>query len=76
MDGLPGMRRGIETGKREDVKPVRKMVGPFAPEVMPRRSPTRLAFSQILMVLLAFCMGVVAQYGWRHASPQAQKCKA
>lgn len=31
MDGLPGLRRGLEAGKREKVVPLKKMVGPFAP---------------------------------------------
>ncbi len=76
MDGLPGMRRGVETAKRENVKPIKKMIGPFAPEVLPRRNPTRSALSQILIVLFAFFMGAVAQYGWWHLNPQSQTCKA
>ncbi|EMF15636.1 uncharacterized protein SEPMUDRAFT_147462 [Sphaerulina musiva SO2202] len=31
MDGLPGMQRGLDTGVREAVEPIVKMVGPFAP---------------------------------------------
>lgn len=31
MDGLPGMQRGVETGSRENVEPIRKMIGPYAP---------------------------------------------
>ena len=31
MDGLPGMRRALEAGKKEKVAPIKKMVGPLAP---------------------------------------------
>lgn len=32
MDGLPGMRRAVETGRKEGVVPIKKMVGPLALE--------------------------------------------
>jgi hypothetical protein len=31
MDGLPGMKKALEVGKRESVAPIKKMVGPLAP---------------------------------------------
>lgn len=31
MDGLPGMERGLETGAKEHVEPIHKMIGPHAP---------------------------------------------
>lgn len=31
IDGLPGMQRGLDTGARENVEPISKMIGPFAP---------------------------------------------
>lgn len=31
MDGLPGMQRGLETGAKEHVEPIHKMIGPYAP---------------------------------------------
>lgn len=31
IDGLPGMTKGIETGAREKVEPITKMIGPWAP---------------------------------------------
>lgn len=61
--------------KRENVKPIKKMIGPFAPEVAPRRNPTRSAASQIVMVLLAFMMGATAQYGWAYLHPDQRACK-
>jgi hypothetical protein len=32
MDGLPGMQRGQEAAKRENITPIKKMVGPLAPK--------------------------------------------
>lgn len=31
MDGLPGMQRGSQTAVTDGVKPIKKMVGPYAP---------------------------------------------
>lgn len=31
LDGLPGMAKAIETGARERVEPITKMIGPWAP---------------------------------------------
>lgn len=31
MDGLPGMKRGLDVGRREKITPLSKMVGPLAP---------------------------------------------
>ena len=61
MDGLLGMRRGVETAKRENVKPIKKMVGPFAPtSEYPRiritgHVPTKYL---IIVALLSFCLGI------------------
>ena len=63
MDGLPGMRRGVDTAKREQVKPIKKMVGPFAPNLEYPRTrvegqvPTLYL---IIVALLSFCMGIAA----------------
>ncbi|KAI1379946.1 hypothetical protein F4677DRAFT_299797 [Hypoxylon crocopeplum] len=32
IDGLPGMKRGLEAGRVYGIEPVKKMVGPFAPK--------------------------------------------
>jgi hypothetical protein len=32
VDGLPGMQRGQEVAKRENIAPIKKMVGPMAPK--------------------------------------------
>lgn len=74
MDGLPGMRRGVETSKRENVTPIKKMVGPYALEVRPRlRSrSTRDTVSLVGIVVLAFFAGAFAQYGWWYLNPQSQ----
>jgi hypothetical protein len=63
MDGLPGMRRAVEMAKKENVKPMKKMVGPFAPtSELPR---TRFAgqvpmLHLIIVAVLSFCMGIAA----------------
>ncbi|KIX92152.1 uncharacterized protein Z520_12145 [Fonsecaea multimorphosa CBS 102226] len=31
MDGLPGLQRGVNTAVTDNVKPIKKMVGPYAP---------------------------------------------
>jgi hypothetical protein len=63
MDGLPGMRRAVETAKKENVKPMKKMVGPFAPTAEhPRtRVPGLVPVLYLIIVaLLSFCMGITA----------------
>jgi hypothetical protein len=63
MDGLPGMRRGIETAKREDVKPIKKMVGPYGEMVnrmKARRVGTVSVWYLVIVALLSFCLGIVA----------------
>ncbi|CZT06493.1 uncharacterized protein RCO7_04290 [Rhynchosporium graminicola] len=66
IDGLPGLRRGVENGKREKVTPIKKMVGPYALEVRAkeRADHTRTKIAQFVVVLLAFCMGIFAQWAW------------
>jgi len=62
MDGLPGMWRGVETAKREQVKPIKKMVGPFAPSL---EAPRTRVVGQvpmlylIIVTLLSFSIGTV-----------------
>jgi hypothetical protein len=57
------MRRGVATGKSEAVKPIKKMVGPYAPINGERRRANRgftlahLIFAVLVGVL--GCMGVV-----------------
>jgi len=57
MDGLPGMKRGVETSKREGVEPIKKMVGAAA---LKRKTANRLGTtSPLLIALLSFCLGLV-----------------
>jgi hypothetical protein len=64
MDGLPGMRRGVETAKREDVKPIKKMVGPYGEIVnrmKARRANTVSVWYLIIVALFGHrCDGVDA----------------
>lgn len=61
MDGLPGLKRGVETSKKKDVKPIKKMVGAYALETAPRsRAGTMVPMSLLVVVmLLSFCMGAM-----------------
>ncbi|KIW17240.1 hypothetical protein PV08_04431 [Exophiala spinifera] len=42
MDGLPGMQRGLHTAVTDNVKPIKKMVGPHAPRVNGQYKPQRV----------------------------------
>lgn len=71
MDGLPGMQRALVAAKRESVAPIKKMVGPLAPQHY-RNTGFGFALHQVLLVaLLAFLVGMLAaSYGsviLRHA---------
>ncbi|EXJ74444.1 uncharacterized protein A1O5_02740 [Cladophialophora psammophila CBS 110553] len=41
MDGLPGLQRGVRTAMTDDVKPIKKMVGPYAPTNGRSRRPNK-----------------------------------
>ena len=62
MDGLPGMQRALEAGKREGVAPIKKMVGPMAPRQY--RPSNVVEQSTLLMTaVLSFMVGIfVALY--------------
>jgi hypothetical protein len=57
MDGLPGMKRGVETGKTDSVKPIKKMVGQYAPVNGPRRA--KKVYSSDHLVLVAFLSSIL-----------------
>lgn len=64
MDGLPGLRRGVETAKREKVQPIKKMVGPFAPTSI-KKSTDRLASTSSTIIFVAissFCAGLLLAF--------------
>ena len=63
MDGLPGLRRGVETARRENVRPIKKMVGPYATTIHKARSgggKTVSVWYLLVVAVLSFCTGVVA----------------
>lgn len=62
MDGLPGMKRGLATAKVDSVKPVKKMVGPYAEFATRVGSQGRTipTWSLSLAIVLSFLMGVMA----------------
>ena len=58
MDGLPGLKRGVQNAKTDKVAPIKKMEGSFAPKA-PRTTsrgvPTELV---LLIALLSFLLGL------------------
>jgi hypothetical protein len=62
MDGLPGMKKGLEVGKRENVAPIKKMVGPLAParyHSVGNYSLEHLIVVAVLFLLLGYTMAHV-----------------
>lgn len=62
MDGLPGMRRGVETAKREKVEPIKKMVGSCALTKMKKSSKGQSSISLITVALSSFVAGLVVAF--------------
>jgi hypothetical protein len=63
MDGLPGLRRGVETAKKENVKPIKKMVGPYGEmvnQMRRQRANTVPVWYLIIVALVSFCLGIAA----------------
>jgi hypothetical protein len=67
IDGMPGMRRGVETAKRESVEPIKKMVGPLAPTYsiasLSKSNVTAPLWVLVLVASVAFFLGILA-VGW------------
>jgi hypothetical protein len=63
MDGLPGLRRGVETAKKENVQPIKKMVGPYGllvSQMRRQRANIVPVWYLVIVAVLSFCLGVVA----------------
>lgn len=83
VDGLPGLRRGVETGKRENVKPIKKMVGgPYAAMIARTRKGNEKTVSvnqMVVWILMAFMTGVAGvcvaavELGWIDVEGKASK---
>jgi len=58
IDGLPGMRRGVETAKREKVEPIKKLVGAAALTESRKISLSSKLTSPLLVALLSFLCGM------------------
>jgi hypothetical protein len=54
IDGLPGMKRGVEFAKKKGIEPLKKMVGPYAPE-----KPRRVGNFEPAQILLVLLLGIV-----------------
>lgn len=53
IDGLPGMKRAVQTAIEENVKPIKKMVGPAAP-TKPRVFATPNGLQPLVVFMIAF----------------------
>jgi len=64
MDGLPGMQRGLIAAKRENIAPIKKMVGPLTPTRYRDTRPGHELDRVILVAVLSFLLGaLLALYG-------------
>lgn len=65
MDGLPGMKRALVAAKKENVAPIKKMIGPFAPEQMRNLRAQSYTLEHVLVAaMIFFLLGVgAALYG-------------
>jgi hypothetical protein len=70
MDGLPGMKRAVEAGRREKVEPIKKMVGPWAPTMKPRKGSGGLGVEYaVLVALVSFVLGALTMLYGREFVP-------
>lgn len=58
MDGLPGLKRGVQTGITDSVKPIKKMVGQYAPTTGPRLP--RKVYTVNHLVLVSFLSSLLS----------------
>ncbi len=57
MDGLPGMQRGVKTAVTDSVKPIKKMVGQYAPTKGPRTGTRIFQTWHLILVALISSLG-------------------
>jgi hypothetical protein len=55
VDGLPGMKIGYKTGKQQGIAPIKKMVGPMAPQVYHNNRRFGMLHLILVAVLSAIC---------------------
>jgi hypothetical protein len=67
MDGLPGMKRGLEFGRLENVAPIKKMVGPLAPVRYQFTGSYTLEHLIVVAVLFLFLGLALAHFGPAYA---------
>lgn len=74
VDGLPGMKLGQQTMKKENIVPLKKMVGSAAPEVY-RRPVAGFTLAQLVLaiVLSALVSAYLALHGAEVASTIRQR---
>lgn len=55
VDGLPGMKIGYKTGKQQGIAPIKKMVGPMAPQAYHNNRRFSILHLILVAVLSAIC---------------------
>ena len=60
MDGMEGMRRALVAGKRENVAPIVKMVGPLAPTQYRHIDGSFTLLHLMLVAMVSFLLGIIA----------------
>ena len=61
IDGLPGMKRGFEFAQKNNVAPLKKMVGPYAPhapQTVSRVEPVHLLIAVLLGIVIGGAMAL------------------
>lgn len=59
MDGLPALKRGLETSLRRNIEPIEKMVGPLAPRGPLKQSRTIEMSAVLAIAFSAFLLGLL-----------------
>jgi hypothetical protein len=70
MDGLPGMKQGLEIARKEKVEPIKKMVGPLAPKNYQTIRSGVAVETAVVIALASLILGaLLALYGASVAAP-------
>lgn len=66
VDGLPGMKVGLQTGKAENIKPLAKMKGPRIPAAY-QNPHTGFSLQHLVLVAIfsALFSTLFVMYGWQ-----------
>lgn len=70
MDHMPAMKQAVELGRKENIKPMKKMVGPFAPRTDYRsRQAVSVELAVVIAVVSLLIGALLALYGTSAVAP-------